>query len=43
MKLRKGDTVKVTGTVFSNALGDAWVDADSITIVNKIKKENSKK
>lgn len=39
----EGDTVKVTGTVFSNALGDAWVDADSITVVNKIKKENSKK
>ena len=39
----EGDTVKVTGTVFSNALGDAWVDAESITVVNKVKKDDSKK
>lgn len=39
----EGDTVKVTGTVFSNALGDAWLDAESITLLNKIKKEASSK
>ena len=39
----EGDTVKVTGTVFSNALGDAWLDAESLTIVNKIKKDDTKK
>ena len=39
----EGDNVKVTGTVFSNALGDDWLDAESLTIVNKIKKDDTKK
>ncbi len=39
----EGDTVKVTGTVFSNALGDVWFDAESLNIVNKIKKDDTKK
>ncbi len=32
--LNEGDTIKVTGTVFSNALGDAWLDADTIQLMN---------
>ena len=32
--IKEGDKVKVIGTVFSNALGDAWVDAESLTLLN---------
>ncbi len=32
--IKEGDKVKVVGTVFSNALGDAWVDAESLTLLN---------
>ena len=35
--INEGDTVKVIGTVFSNALGDAWLDAESIQLVNSKK------
>jgi len=33
--LKEEDIVKVTGTVFSNALGDAWFEADSIEEIKK--------
>lgn len=29
--LKEGDMIKFNGTVFSTALGDAWVDVDSIS------------
>lgn len=37
--LEAGDKVKITGTVFSNALGDPWVDVKSFTVVEKKKKD----
>jgi len=33
--LNNGDTIEYTGTVFSTALGDVWVDVDSLTILKK--------
>ena len=33
--IKEGTPIKVVGTVFSNALGDAWFDAESIQIINK--------
>ncbi len=38
--IKEGDKVKVIGTVFSNALGDAWVDAESLTLLNAKKTAN---
>lgn len=36
-----GDKIKISGKVFSTALGDPWVDASTFTIIEK--KEKSKK
>jgi len=33
--LKTNDEIKITGTVFSDALGDAWVDVENITVVKK--------
>jgi hypothetical protein len=33
--LKEGDLVKINGVVFSTALGDAWIDAESIIKLNK--------
>ena len=33
--LKTNDEIKITGTVFSDALGDAWIDVENITIVKK--------
>ncbi len=33
--LKTNDELKITGTVFSDALGDAWVETESITILKK--------
>lgn len=41
--LKEGDVVKFTGTVFSNALGDAWVDVDHLAKVNTTPKNNTAK
>ncbi len=35
MDLESGDRVRVVGTQFSNALGEPWLDVDSITILQK--------
>ncbi len=32
--LNSGDVVEFTGKVFSNALGDAWMDADKFTVIS---------
>ena len=37
-ELETGDKLEVTGIVFSNALGDPWVDINNIVIKEKIKK-----
>ncbi len=40
MELDAGDKVKISGKVFSTALGDPWVDVTGFTVVSK--KEKSK-
>lgn len=37
MDLETGDEVRIKGTVFSAALGDPWVDVDTITVLHKAK------
>jgi len=39
--LDSGDEIEITGKVFSNALGDPWIDVDNVKIV-KSKKESKK-
>ena len=34
--LNTGDKIKITGKVFSNALGDPWVDISTIEIIEKV-------
>ena len=33
--LKSNDEISITGTVFSDALGDAWVDVKSLKIIKK--------
>ena len=35
INLKTNDEIRIVGTVFSDALGDAWVDVESLTILNK--------
>ena len=35
IELDSGDKIQITGKVFSNALGDPWVDVSKITILQK--------
>ena len=37
--LEQGDKIKITGTVFSNALGDPWVDVKAFSVVKKADKK----
>jgi hypothetical protein len=39
-RIGQGDTVKVTGTVISTALGDAWLEASKISVLNSVQKED---
>ena len=41
--INAGDEIEFTGTVFSNALGDAWVDAETFKVINKKPKDENKK
>ncbi len=40
--LNTGDKISITGVVFSNALGDAWVDISNIQILQKAKVSEEK-
>jgi hypothetical protein len=42
LHLDAGDTIKVTGTVFSTALGEPWLDIQDLTIEAKAKKADPK-
>lgn len=33
--LKSGDDIEYCGTVFSNALGDAWIDVERFTVLNQ--------
>lgn len=37
--LSSGDEIEYSGTVFSNALGDAWVNVEKFTVLNQKPKE----
>ena len=37
--LKEGDIVQFTGTVFSNALGDAWIDVETLSKISKQEKK----
>ncbi len=39
--LESGDKIKISGTVFSAALGDPWVDITSLSVVKKSDKEDN--
>ena len=43
IELDSGDTIEVYGKVFSDALTDAWVDADKLVILCKKNKDDNKK
>ena len=40
IELNSGDIVEFSGKVFSNALGDAWMDADKFTVISSKPKED---
>ena len=33
--LKSGDEIQITGTVFSNALGDVWIDVTKLVLIKK--------
>ena len=41
--IKSGDEVEITGTVFSDALGDTWVDVSGLKITKKAPDEKDKK
>ncbi len=42
IELNSGDVVEFTGKIFSNALGDAWMDVDKFTVVSAKPKTETK-
>ena len=34
IELKEGDSIQFSGVVFSNALGDVWVDVDKLDKLN---------
>lgn len=40
--LNTGDEIEITGNVFSNALGDAWIDVQKIAVTKKSKEAAAK-
>ena len=41
--LETGDKIKISGTVFSTALGDPWVDIKEFNVLTQKKKEKEEK
>ena len=41
--LDTGDRIEITGKVFSNALGDPWIDVNKIVVLKKAKAEENTK
>ena len=39
--LNSGDIVEFIGRIFSNALGDVWIDAENFTVVSRIEKKQN--
>ncbi|MBE7709751.1 MAG: hypothetical protein E7Z93_04800 [Cyanobacteria bacterium SIG32] len=43
IELNAGDEIQFSGRVFSNALGDVWMDAENFTVLTQKKKDEVKK
>ena len=43
INLKTNDEIKITGTVFSDALGDAWIDVENITVTKKFDEKDGAK
>lgn len=43
IELDSGDIIEIYGTVFSNALTDAWVNVEKLVIIEKINKDKKSK
>ena len=43
IELNAGDEIQFSGRVFSNALGDVWMDAENFTVLTQKKKDEIKK
>lgn len=43
IELNAGDEVQFGGRIFSNALGDVWMDAENFTVLTQKKKDETKK
>ena len=43
IELNAGDEIQFGGRIFSNALGDVWMDAENFTVLTEKKKEDAKK
>lgn len=39
--LNSGDEIEIAGTIFSKALGDAWLNVDNFTVVKTFPKQNN--
>ena len=39
--LNSGDDIEIAGTIFSKALGDAWLNVDNFTVVKTYPKQNN--
>lgn len=42
IELDTGDLIEIDGKMFSNALGDVWIDVNQINIKEKVKKADNK-
>lgn len=42
IELNSGDEVEISGTVFSKALGDAWMDVDNFKVLKTVPKADNK-
>ena len=40
IELKTDDEILITGTVFSDALGDAWIDVSNLVITKKAPKKD---
>ena len=41
--LKTNDEIQIIGTVFSDALGDTWIDVSKLTLIKKAPKEDGVK
>ena len=43
LDIKTDDEIQITGTVFSDALGDAWIDVENLTITKKAPEKDGAK